>query len=50
MMKKFPFIFDKNQYNKIFPILKLNEKDNIFLSIDTVIKYYKAKKKKMDNA
>ena len=48
--EEIPFIFEKIQYNKIFLILKLNEKDNIFLSIDTVIKYYKAKKKKMDNA
>ena len=42
MMKKFP-LFEKNQYNKIFSILKLNEKDNIFLSIDTVIKHYKTR-------
>ena len=40
--EEIPFIFEKNQYYKIFPILKLNEKDNIFLSIDTEIKYYKS--------
>jgi len=39
--EEIPFIFEKNQYNRFFPILKLNEEDNIFLSIDTSIKYYK---------
>ena len=45
--KEIPFIFEKNQNNRIFPILKLNEEDNIFLSIGTIIKYYKSREKKM---
>lgn len=34
------FIFEDNQYNKILPILKLNEKKNINLSIGIMLKYY----------
>jgi len=45
--EEIPFFFEKNQYKKIFPILKLNEKDKIFLSIGTGIKYFDPKTGKM---
>jgi len=48
--EEIPFIFEKNQYNKIFPILKLNEKDNIFLSVGTMFKYYKSQTGKISTA
>ena len=44
--EEIPFIFRENQYERLFPILKLNEKKNIFLSIGTLIKYYLPKKEK----
>ena len=44
------FIFEINQYNKLLPILKLNEKNNLYLSVGTMFKYYKSKDAKMSNA
>ena len=40
--EEFPFIFEGKQYDRILPVLKLNEK-NIYLSIGTMCKYYKTK-------
>ena len=42
--EEIPFIFEENQYNRLFPFLNLNEKKNIFLSKGTTIKYYSSKK------
>ena len=41
--EEFPFIFEEKQYDRILPILKLNEKNTIYLSIGTMCKYYKSK-------
>jgi hypothetical protein len=40
--EEYPFIFEGKQFDRILPVLKLNEK-NIYLSIGTKCKYYKAK-------
>ena len=40
--EEFPFIFEDKQYNRILPILKLNEFKNIYLSKGTMLKYYKS--------
>ena len=37
---EYPFIFESQQYDRLFPILKLNEKNNIYLSKGTMIKIY----------
>ena len=31
--EEIPFIFEEKQYNRLFPVLLLNEKNNIYLSI-----------------
>ena len=46
--EEIPFIFGVNQYDRLFPILKLNEKKNIYLSVGTSIKHYSAKKGKKE--
>ena len=48
--KKFSFIFEEKQYDKLFPILKLNELNTIYLSIGTSLLYYKKDKKDVSNA
>jgi hypothetical protein len=41
--EQIPFIFEQSQYDRFFPILKLNESKNIYLSAGTKFKFYKTK-------
>ena len=41
--QEFPFIFEEVQYNRLFPILELNKKNNLYLSINTRFVFYKKK-------
>ena len=44
------FIFEEKQYDRIFPILKLNEKNSIYLSQGTNINFYKTQQGKISSA
>ena len=41
--EEFCFIFEDKQYDRILPVLKLNETRSIYLSVGTMLKYYKSK-------
>ena len=43
------FIFEEKQYDRLLPILKLNEQKTVYLSIGTSLQYYKKDKKDASN-
>ena len=46
--EQFPFIFGEKQYDRLFPILRLNQEKNIYLSKDSMLKIYKSIKDKKE--
>ena len=46
--EQIPFIFGDKQYDRLFPILKINEEKNIYLSKESCIKIYKSIKGKKE--